>query len=82
MKRLSRAEEALKKARAEWDVTLRTNEELGQATTKKEAEIKKIRTELTKVQAYVMECLMKEEEYIRETAKMKEEVESMWKLIH
>ena len=66
----------MKKAREERNVSLRINEELGQGTVKKDAEIKNIRTKLMKAQAYVMEYLMKEEEYVRETAKV-EEVESM-----
>ena len=74
---VSRVEEALKKARAERDTSLQTNKELGQATVKKDTEIKKIRTELTRAKDYVTEYIMKEEEYVRETAKAKEEVESM-----
>ena len=42
---------------------------------KKDAEIKKIRTELTKAQAYVTEYLMKEEELVRHAAKAKDEVD-------
>ena len=42
-------------------------------------DLKKVRTKLTKAQAYVTKYLMKEEEYVHERAKVKEEVESMWK---
>ena len=41
-KRLSRAEDALKRIRAERDASLHANEEMGQAMVKKDAEIKKI----------------------------------------
>ena len=44
---------------------------------KKETEIKRVHTELTKVQAFVTEYLMKEEELTRETTKAKEETENM-----
>ena len=40
--------------------------------------MKKIRMDLTKVQAYMTEYCMKEEEYIRETAKANDEIKSMW----
>ena len=77
---LSRAKEALKKAREERNVSLRINEELGQTTEKKDVDIKKLWAEVTKEQAYVTEYLMQEEEYVQETAKAKEEVESMRKI--
>ena len=44
---------------------------------KKKAEINKTRTELMKVQAYVMEYLMKEEELVWEVAIAKDGVERM-----
>ena len=44
----------------------------------KDAEIKKIRTELTKAQAYVTEYLMKEEELICDATKANDDVERMW----
>ena len=71
-KRLGRAEEALERIRAERDVSLCANE-------KKDAEITKVRTELTKAQAYVTEYLMKEEELIRDAAEAKAEVERIRK---
>ena len=71
-KRLSRAEEALKKTRVARDASLRANEELGQAMVKKDAEIKKIRMELMKAQGFVTEYLINEEELIREIAKEKD----------
>ena len=46
---------------------------------KKDADIKRLRTELMKAQAYLMEYLMKEEECVRETEKAKEKVETMRK---
>ena len=76
-KRLGQAEEALKKTRAERDEGLRASEELGQAVAKKDLDMKKVWTELTKAQAFVAEYLMKKEELICEMAKVKEEVESM-----
>ena len=76
-KRLGRAEEALKRIRAERDASLRANEELGRAMQKKDAEIKKVRTELTKAQAYVTDYLMKEEELVRNAERAKEEVDRM-----
>ena len=78
-KLLSWVEEAIKKARPERDMSLRANDKLGQVVAKKDTALKKVRTELMKVQAFVMKYLMKEEELIRENAKAKEEVESMWK---
>ena len=77
-KRLGRAEEALKKARTEWDVGFQGNKDLGREVAKKGVEIKKVRKELTKAQAFVTEYLMKEQELIR-TTKANEEVESMRK---
>ena len=44
---------------------------------KKDVEINKTRTELTKPQAYLTENVMKEEELVCEAAKEKEEVLSM-----
>ena len=44
---------------------------------KKDVEMKKIRMELTKAQAYVTEYLMKEEELVRDATKAKDEVELM-----
>ena len=76
-KRLGRAEEALKRIRAERDASLRANTEMGQAVTKKEAEIKQVRAELTKAQAYVTEYLMKEDELTREAASAREEADRM-----
>ena len=76
-KRLGRAEEALKRIRAERDASLRANAEIGQAVTRKEAEIKQVRTELTKAKAYVTEYLMKEDELIHEAARAKEEADRM-----
>ena len=45
-KRLSRAEEALQKAREERDESLRANDELGRAVATKDTEIKKVWTDL------------------------------------
>ena len=64
---------------AERDASLWENEDIAQEMKKKDPEIKKIRAELRKVQAYTTEYLMKEEEYVREMAKAKEDVESMRK---
>ena len=54
---------------------LRANEELGQVVAKKDEDMKKVHMELTKAIDY----LIKEEELVRETAKAKEEVVSIWK---
>ena len=67
----------MKKTRAERDASLWANEEFGQATAKKDTDLKKTRTKLTKAQAYVTEYLMKEEELVWEVAKAKDEVECM-----
>ena len=72
-KHLGRAEESLKKTRAERVEVLWANEELGQAVAKKDVDVKKVREELTKTQALVTEYLMKEEEIICKTGKTKEE---------
>ena len=45
---------------------------MGSELVKKETEIKKLHTEVTKMQAFVMEYIMKEEELIREATKAKE----------
>ena len=79
MDRSRHSEEALKKTRAEQEASPRANDELGRAMVKKDAEIKKIRTELTKAQALVTKYLMKEEQLIHDVAKAKDEVKRMWK---
>ena len=61
VKRLGRDVETLKKTRAKRDVSMKANEELGLEIVRKEAELKKGRTELTKAQGYAIEYLMKEE---------------------